>query len=607
MMNPEGISNRRILVIDDNQAIHQDFRKIFRAASPGRSVLDEVEAGLFGASVTHADQPWFEIDSAFQGQESLTLIQEALRQNRPYAMAFVDVRMPPGWDGIETTKRIWEICPDLQIVICTAYSDCSWSEMHEKINPLDRLLILKKPFDPVEVVQLAHALTEKWRLMRESKTRLSSVEQMVKDRTRELEASQIALLNMMEDAVRNRQKVEEAYEELKREVAERRKLEAQFLQSQKMEAFGQLAGGVAHDFNNILSVIMGYSNLLMEEEDLKAEVKDQLKQIYSAGERAANLTRQLLTFSRKKEMQVSALDLNEIVANTTKMLGRIIGEDVKLQCDFASNLPPIQADEGMMEQVLMNLAVNARDAMSKGGRLTISTERLVTDAAYTRGNPEARPGEFVRLTVRDTGCGMTPEIKSRIFEPFFTTKDVGKGTGLGLATVFGIVKQHQGWLEVESQVGVGTAFKVFLPAGPRSSPVAMPGVEEARVRGGTETILLVEDEAALRGMTRIILQRHGYRVLEAASGVEALKVWETHGAEVGLLLTDMIMPDGLTGRELAKQLLVRKPGLKVIYVSGYSVDTEGTTFRMREGVTYLQKPYHPKKLAETVRETLDRP
>src|SRR6185437_723402 len=229
MMNPEDISNRRILVIDDNQAIHQDFRKIFHAASPGRSVLDEVEAGLFGASVTHADEPWFEIDSAFQGQESLTLIQEALRENRPYAMAFVDVRMPPGWDGIETTKRIWEVCPDLQIVICTAYADCSWSEMHEKINPLDRLLILKKPFDPVEVIQLAHALTEKWRLMRESKTRLSSVEQMVKDRTRELEASQIALLNMMEDSVRNRRKVEEAYEELKREVTERRKLEAQFL------------------------------------------------------------------------------------------------------------------------------------------------------------------------------------------------------------------------------------------------------------------------------------------------------------------------------------------------------------------------------------------
>ncbi|HXT40860.1 MAG TPA: response regulator [Candidatus Angelobacter sp.] len=607
MMNPEDISNRRILVIDDNQAIHQDFRKIFHAASPGRSVLDEVEAGLFGASVTHADEPWFEIDSAFQGQESLTLIQEALRENRPYAMAFVDVRMPPGWDGIETTKRIWEVCPDLQIVICTAYADCSWSEMHEKINPLDRLLILKKPFDPVEVIQLAHALTEKWRLMRESKTRLSSVEQMVKDRTRELEASQIALLNMMEDSVRNRRKVEEAYEELKREVTERRKLEAQFLQSQKMEAFGQLAGGVAHDFNNILSVIMGYSNLLMEEEDLKADVQDQLKQIYSAGERAANLTRQLLTFSRKKEMQVSALDLNEIIANMTKMLGRIIGEDVKLQCDFASNLPSIQADEGMMEQVLMNLAVNARDAMSKGGRLIISTERLVTDAVYARGNPEARTGEFVRLTVRDTGCGMTPEIRSRIFEPFFTTKDVGKGTGLGLATVFGIVKQHQGWLEVESQVGVGTAVKVFLPAIPQSFPAAMTGTEEARVRGGTETILLVEDEAALRGMTRIILQRHGYRVLEAGSGVEALKVWETHAAEVGLLLTDMIMPDGLTGRELAKQLLARKPGLKVIYVSGYSIDTEGTTFRMREGVTYLQKPYHPKRLAEAVREKLDRP
>jgi two-component system, cell cycle sensor histidine kinase and response regulator CckA len=386
---------------------------------------------------------------------------------------------------------------------------------------------------------------------------------------------------------------------------ERKQVDEQFRQSQKMEAFGQLAGGVAHDFNNILAVIMGYTNLLMEGEDLSAELKEQLKQVYSAGERAANLTRQLLTFSRKKEMQVNPLDLNEVIANITKMLGRIIGEDIKLQCNYGSNLPTVQADEGMMEQVLMNLAVNARDAMAKGGQLIVGTDRVTTDAGYVQNNAEARAGDFIRLSVQDTGCGMTPEIMARIFEPFFTTKGVGKGTGLGLATVFGIVKQHQGWIEVESQVGVGTTFKVFLPASAQPDVTLGLAAIQTKVRGGTETILLVEDEMALRGLTKIILQRFGYRVLEAGSGVEALSVWEMHETQIDLLLTDMVMPDGVTGRDLAKRLQAAKPGLKVIYTSGYSLDSEGTTFRARDASTFLQKPYQSQKLAQAVRNSLD--
>ena len=386
---------------------------------------------------------------------------------------------------------------------------------------------------------------------------------------------------------------------------ERKQVDEQFRQSQKMEAFGQLAGGVAHDFNNILAVIMGYTNLLMEGEVLSAELKEQLKQVYSAGERAANLTRQLLTFSRKKEMQVNPLDLNEVIANITKMLGRIIGEDIKLQCNYGSNLPTVQADEGMMEQVLMNLAVNARDAMAKGGQLIIGTDRVTTDAGYVQNNAEARAGDFIRLSVQDTGCGMTPEIMARIFEPFFTTKGVGKGTGLGLATVFGIVKQHQGWIEVESQVGVGTTFKVFLPASAQPDATLGLAAIQTKVRGGTETILLVEDEMALRGLTKIILQRFGYRVLEAGSGVEALSVWEKHETQIDLLLTDMVMPDGVTGRDLAKRLQAAKPGLKVIYTSGYSLDSEGTTFRARDASTFLQKPYQSQKLAQAVRNSLD--
>jgi signal transduction histidine kinase len=597
-------NHRRLLVIDDNRAIQDDFRKVLGAPDASDTALRTAEDQIFGATAA-PESVQYEIDAASQGEEGLRMVERAMAEARPYALAFVDVRMPPGWDGIETTKRIWEVCPDLQIVICTAYADCSWAELQEKTKPLDRLLILKKPFDPVEVLQLAHALTEKWRLLQESKSRLTAVEQMVKERTRELEASRIAALNMMEDAVRNRGKVVEAYEELKLEVSERRKVEAQFLQSQKMEAFGQLAGGVAHDSNNILAVILGYTNLLMEGEECSAELKEQLKQVYSAGERASNLTRQLLTFSRKKEMQVNPLDLNEVIGNITKMLGRIIGEDIKLQCKYDSNLPLVQADEGMMEQVLMNLAVNARDAMSKGGQLIIATDRADTDAAYAQHNPEARVGEFVRLSVQDTGCGMPPEIMARIFEPFFTTKGVGKGTGLGLATVFGIAKQHQGWIEVESEVGVGTTFKVFLPASARLPAGAEKAAVKTQIRGGSETILLVEDEAALRELTKIILQRFGYRVVEAGSGLEALSLWKEQGPQIDLLLTDMVMPDGLTGRELAVKLRATKPGLKVIYTSGYSTESEGTAFRTLEAARFLQKPYQSQKLAQTVRDCLD--
>jgi CheY-like chemotaxis protein len=343
----------------------------------------------------------------------------------------------------------------------------------------------------------------------------------------------------------------------------------------------------------------------MEEEDITAGMKEKLGEVYKAGERAANLTRQLLTFSRKKEMSVGPVELSEVIGGVTKMLGRIIGEDIKLQCDFSSNLPAIEADEGMIEQVLMNLAVNARDAMPQGGRLIIGTGRIVTDDAYVRGNPEAREGAFVCLSIQDTGCGMSPEVKARVFEPFFTTKDVGKGTGLGLATVYGIVRQHQGWIEVESDVGVGTTFKIFLPASPRS----FAGLEQAAVqkapRGGNETILLVEDEAAVRGLAKTILERFGYRVLEASSGVEALSVWRKQDTRIDLLLTDMLMPEGITGRELAKQLQALDPALKVIYTSGYSVDSSQTALRPREMARFLQKPYHPQILAQAVRECLD--
>jgi nitrogen-specific signal transduction histidine kinase/CheY-like chemotaxis protein len=383
---------------------------------------------------------------------------------------------------------------------------------------------------------------------------------------------------------------------------DRKQIERQFQQSQKMEAFGQLAGGVAHDFNNLLAVIMGYASLLSDEE-LPAGAKNLVGHIYTAGEKAANLTRQLLTFSRKKEIKLSPLNLNSVIANVTKMLGRIIGEDVRLHCSYSPNLPSIQGDDGMMEQVLMNLAVNARDAMPKGGELTISTAVQTLSPDDLPAIPEVQPGDFVRLTVRDNGCGMSPEIKERIFEPFFTTKEVGKGTGLGLATVFGIVKEHQGWVEVESEVGAGAAFKLFFPV--YSQPVAAADSRPAyAVRPGNETILVVEDDHAVREMTKRILARHGYHVLEATSGTQAIAVWEKHKHQIRLLLTDIIMPGGIAGPELARELKSRDPKLKVIYSSGYSAYSP-STLEQGDDAIFIQKPFDPRQLAESVRRSLD--
>jgi CheY-like chemotaxis protein len=299
--------------------------------------------------------------------------------------------------------------------------------------------------------------------------------------------------------------------------------------------------------------------------------------------------------------------LREVVGNLSKMLKRLLGETVTLEFNPPPELPLVQADTGMIEQVIMNLAVNARDAMPKGGALTISTNPVEMDDAYVQTHPEARLGTFVCLRVSDTGCGMDSATMARIFEPFFTTKEVGKGTGLGLATVYGIVKQHEGWIEVSSEVGQGTTFNVFFPAS--GEPVKAPPLEAAHataVRGGHETILVVEDEPVLRDMAHLILQDCGYHVLEAGSGAEALQVWERNPDGIDLMLTDVVMPGGMSGRELAVRLLARHPRLKIIFTSGYNVEETNTDFFRRGGAVFLQKPYTRTDLAKAVREYLDK-
>lgn len=390
------------------------------------------------------------------------------------------------------------------------------------------------------------------------------------------------------------------------DITDRLSLEAQLRQAQKMESVGQLAAGVAHDFNNMLTVIQGHSGMLLAKPGLPADLLDPAQAIYFAAERAASLTRQLLMFSRKNVMQPKLLDLREVVANMSKMLQRLLGETVTLEFHSSAEMPLIYCDTGMLEQVLMNLAVNARDAMPKGGTLDVATGLAEISPDYLPLHPEARAGSFVWLRVTDTGCGMDSPTMARIFEPFFTTKEVGKGTGLGLATVYGIVKQHEGWIEVASEVGKGASFTVFLPASTQpveaKAPEASPSSE---VRGGQETILVVEDEPVLRDMAHAILESCGYNILEAGSGVEALRVWEHHQNLIDLVLTDMVMPDGISGMDLAQRLRVTKPALKVIFASGYSMDDIDPGFMRKGHALFLQKPYTHITLAQAVRDCLD--
>lgn len=389
------------------------------------------------------------------------------------------------------------------------------------------------------------------------------------------------------------------------DISDRVSLEGQLRQAQKMEAIGQLAAGVAHDFNNLLTVIQGYSQLLLAMAPPSEVGREALEKIVGATQRAAGLTSQLLTFSRKQVAQPKAVDLNKVVTNVTGMLRPLLGENIRLNMRPAPKLPAIMADAAMLEQVLVNLAVNARDAMPKGGDLILSTFTTEIDESYVKCRAQARAGQFVCLQVSDSGSGMDAATMERIFEPFFTTKGVGKGTGLGLATVYGIVKQHHGWVEVASQVGVGTTFKAFLPAVQSSVNQTEFVQNPDAIRGGAETILVVEDEPALRELVTKVLRNYGYQVLEAAHGKEALRVWQGRAEKPALLLTDMMMPEGMTGWELAERIRSETPDLKVLFTSGYSPEIFGGEVQLDERANFLPKPYHPRILARTVRQCLD--
>lgn len=394
------------------------------------------------------------------------------------------------------------------------------------------------------------------------------------------------------------------FEVIAEDVTLQRGIEMRLRQVQKMEAVGRLAGGVAHDFNNLLGVILGYTEMMEERAAGDETLRNMLSEIRTATDRASALTRQLLTFSRQQVTQPQVVRLNDAIRNMEKMLRRLIGEDIEVIVRAASDAGCVKVDPAQLEQVIMNLAVNARDAMPDGGKLTIETSRVLLDHEYCARYPDVRAGEYALLAVTDNGIGMDPDTQMRAFEPFFTTKEPGRGTGLGLATVYGVVRQSGGHINLYSEQGQGTTFRVYLPR-VAESPVTAPPVSHSAAIGGNETILLVEDEEAMRRMARSFLQTMGYTVLEAADARAALELLETHGEAVHLLITDVVLP-GLSGPKLAHQVAARHPHIKVLFVSGYTADAIMHHGVLESGVEFLSKPFTPSVLATKVRATLDR-
>ena len=381
------------------------------------------------------------------------------------------------------------------------------------------------------------------------------------------------------------------------------KSEQQLRQAQKMEAVGRLAGGVAHDFNNLLTIITGYSQMLLTRLAPDDPARAELAEIKEAGDRAVALTGQLLAFSRKQVVQPKVLDLNAVVTNLDKMLQRLIGEDILLATALAPSVGRVKADPGQIEQIIMNLAVNARDAMPRGGKLTFETADVELDDTYANHMVAVQPGSYVMLAVSDTGCGMDAETQARIFEPFFTTKEQGKGTGLGLSTVYGIVKQSDGYIWCYSEVGHGTTFKIYLPHADEPATSQLPDTTAADLPRGSETVLLVEDEQGVRTLAEFLLRRSGYTVLQAQSGAEALALAGQHMGPIHLLLTDVVMP-GMSGRELAERLAGDDPGIKTLFMSGYTDDTVVRHGVLQAEAAFIQKPFTFDALLRKVRATL---
>jgi len=442
--------------------------------------------------------------------------------------------------------------------------------------------------------------------IRDEKGNMAGVVLVFRDIT-ERERAEEDLQAAYDQSVIYAQELKEQIEERKLTEEEKKKVEAQLIQAQKMEAVGRLAGGAAHDFNNLMTVVIGYSDLMLMRLSKEDPLYKKVEEIKKAGEKAASLTRQLLAFSRKQILKPKVININEIITNMKNMLRRLIGEDVQLRTSLGSDLGRVECDPAQIEQVFMNLVINAKDAMPKGGKITIESTNIDLDETYAgKHGIKLKPGPYVLLEVSDTGMGMDKDIQNQIFEPFFTTKEKGKGTGLGLSTVYGIVKQSGGFIWVYSEVGLGTTFKIYLPVVYKELDSVQKEQTPVSDLRGSETILVVEDDDLLRNMTRYVLHGYGYKVLEAASGEKALQISKLYTEPIQLLFTDVIMFK-ISGRDLAELIESYRPEIKVLYMSGYTENTVVQHGVLKKDVEFIEKPFSPKDLARKVREVLNAP
>jgi signal transduction histidine kinase len=579
---------RKILVVDDNPDIHRDFETILSKSEKNEN-LDLLEAEIFGTSAApEGSSHEYHLSFASQGQQALEMVTAAVADDDPFHMAFVDMRMPPGWDGLKTIQRIWAADPDLQIVLCTAYSDYSWEEIDRRLVQTENLLILKKPFDVSEVAQMASTLTRKWILLKTSQLRQEELEALVSVRTHELQ---------------------ETNERLLKEIQDRQQLEKQLIRSQKMEAIGTLAAGVAHDLNNILSGIVSYPDLLLKRVDSQNPIYKQLQLIQKSGYKAAAIVQDMLTLGRRAVSSQEEVDLVAVVKDYLQspewFKTRSYYTNVDIETRMEPDLSCLTGSELQLSKTLMNLVSNAAEAMPGGGTITIGLGRKSLKHPY-EGYETIPAGDYIVLSVADTGNGIGEEDLEHIFEPFYTKKKMGRsGTGLGLAVVWGAVRDHNGYIDVTSRKKVGTQFSFYFPdSGRKRTHRSESADASSSTISNNKRILVVDDVVEQREITVEMLAALGYSAEAVPSGDAALEYLKNTPAD--LLILDMVMDPGIDGLETYQRALAINPAQKVIIASGFT-----KTERVKEALSlgasgFLHKPYRLQDLADVVGKALQK-
>ncbi|MDP2136215.1 MAG: response regulator [Candidatus Didemnitutus sp.] len=578
--------NNRVLVIDDNLAIHEDYRKIFNL-DRSRDELVAARADLFDDAPASVSSVEFELVFADQGELGCEKAAAALKDGQPFAVAFVDMRMPPGWDGVQTIEELWRIDPTIQVVLATAYSDQSWEAVLERIGGNHQLLILRKPFENIEVWQIAHALCQKWKAELSARIREASLEQEVSTRTVELEQNNAHLVAEMA-----------ARQQLN---AQRLVLERRLLESQKLESLGVVASGIAHDFNNLLTAVVANASLLRDDNKENSGAMECIRNIESASMTAAGLCHQMLAYAGKTQFELTDVDFTLLVQDLVELLRSVISKKCRLSVNLLNEPLLIHGDGTQLKQVVMNLVANASDALEdEVGEIVISTQILDCDCQFFSDifhSTDLRPGKYVALEVRDTGCGMSPEVLARIFDPFFTTKFIGRG--LGLASVQGIVRSHGGTIKVTSVPNEGTTFLIMLPVSCSTARSKIAAPVASAIVNPSGRILLVDDEAIVRSSTQRILQFLGYESTCAQDGREAIALIKEAHEPYALVILDLTMPV-MGGLETLREIRRLGSMVPVLLTSGYNLESVGPELCESNCVRFLSKPYEIDTLRDMV-------